>query len=86
VLSGAEVAEVRVRLDEEAYRTAALAHLAGTAVRVSGRLERKGGFRRLTRACDLALCELDDAERDRLFKSLHERQEGLAEPDDADVP
>ncbi|WP_245687144.1 hypothetical protein [Streptacidiphilus griseoplanus] len=73
VLAGAEVAEVRTRLGEEAYRTAVEAHLAGVPLQLSGRLERKGGFRRLTRARDLALCELDEAERDRLFKSLRDR-------------
>lgn len=75
VLAGAEVAEVRTRLGEEAYRTAVEAHLAGVPLRLSGRLERKGGFRRLTRARDLALCDLDDAERDRLFKALRDRPE-----------
>ncbi|MFJ6213648.1 hypothetical protein ACIQGZ_10020 [Streptomyces sp. NPDC092296] len=76
VLSGAEVAEVAAGLDEAAYRVAARAHLAGVPLRLSGRLERRGGFRRLTRARDLAPCELDAAERERLFKALRERPEG----------
>ncbi|MFC9327702.1 hypothetical protein [Kitasatospora sp. NPDC057015] len=75
VLGGAEVAEVRVRLDERAYRLAAEAHLAGTPVRVSGRLERRGGFRKLGHPRDLEPVRLEDAERERLLKTL-----GDAEP------
>ncbi|MFF8954846.1 hypothetical protein [Streptomyces sp. NPDC014894] len=51
VLAGAEVPYVRVALEEEAYGTAGRAHLAGQPVRLAGRLESRGGFRRLTDAC-----------------------------------
>ncbi|WP_327675762.1 hypothetical protein [Kitasatospora sp. NBC_00458] len=70
VLGGAEVDEVKVRLPDPAYRLAAGAHLAGTPVRVSGRLERRGGFRRLTRPTGLEPCGLEEAERERLLKTL----------------
>ncbi|MEU8775761.1 hypothetical protein [Streptomyces sp. NPDC048606] len=70
VLAGAEVPRVRVALDEEAYRTAVHAHLAGLPVRVAGRLQRRGGFRRLTDAADVTPVPLDEVERDRLLKSL----------------
>ncbi|WP_246094781.1 hypothetical protein [Streptomyces roseicoloratus] len=72
VLAGAEIGHVRVTLDEEAYRTAGHAHLAGLPVRVTGRLESRGGFRRLTEATDLVPVQVDDAERDRLMKSLRD--------------
>ncbi|MFE2155063.1 hypothetical protein ACFXAO_34105 [Streptomyces lavendulae] len=70
VLAGAEVPYVRAALDEEAYRTAGHAHLVGLPVRVSGRLQRRGGFRRLTDATDVTPVPLDEVERDRLMKSL----------------
>ncbi|MET9400022.1 hypothetical protein [Kitasatospora sp. NPDC002965] len=70
VLGGAEVDEVKVRLPDPAYRLAAEAHLAGTPVKVSGRLERRGGFRRLTRPTGLEPCGLEEAERERLLKTL----------------
>ncbi|MEV7524821.1 hypothetical protein [Streptomyces sp. NPDC091371] len=72
VLAGAEVPQVRAALDEEAYRIAVHAHLAGLPVRVSGRLQRRGGFRRLADAADVAPVPLDEVERDRLMKSLDE--------------
>lgn len=72
VLAGAEVAHVRVELDEEAYRIAGHAHLVGLPLRVEGRLERRGGFRRLTGASQVAPVQVDEAERDRLMKSLQE--------------
>ncbi|MEU6895632.1 hypothetical protein ABZ934_28500 [Streptomyces sp. NPDC046557] len=72
VLAGAEVPYVRARLDEEAYRVAGHAHLVGLPVRVSGRLQRRGGFRRLTDATDVTPVPLDEVERDRLMKSLDE--------------
>ncbi|MFF2719568.1 hypothetical protein [Streptomyces sp. NPDC058011] len=72
VLAGAEVAHVRVELDEEAYRIAGHAHLVGLPLRVEGRLERRGGFRRLTGATQVAPVQVDEAERDRLMKSLQE--------------
>ncbi|MFF5706669.1 hypothetical protein ACFY7H_29930 [Streptomyces sp. NPDC012794] len=70
VLSGAEVPYVRAALDEEGYRTAVHAHLAGLPVRVSGRLTRRGGFRRLAGASEVTPVPLDEMERDRLMKSL----------------
>ncbi|MFI1095793.1 hypothetical protein [Streptomyces sp. NPDC020917] len=70
VLAGADVRQVRVRLDEEAYRIAVHAHLVGLPVRISGRLESRGGFRRLADPGGVAPVEVDEAERDRLLKSL----------------
>ncbi|MEU8505209.1 hypothetical protein AB0C40_10860 [Streptomyces brevispora] len=72
VLAGAEVPHVRLELDEEAYRIAGHAHLVGLPVRVEGRLESRGGFRRLTRTSQVVPVQVDDAERDRLMKSLQE--------------
>ena len=72
VLGGAEVPHVRVALGEEAYRTAVHAHLVGLPIRVVGRLESRGGFRRLTDASGVVPVQVDEAERDRLMKSLHE--------------
>ncbi|MFF4659880.1 hypothetical protein [Streptomyces sp. NPDC001381] len=72
VLAGAEVPNVRLTLDEEDYRIAGQAHLVGLPVRVQGRLESRGGFRRLTGACGVVPVQVDDAERDRLMKSLQE--------------
>ncbi|MEX3106865.1 hypothetical protein [Streptomyces sp. ST1015] len=72
VLAGAEVAQVRVRLDEEDYRIAGQAHLLGLPVRVRGRLESRGGFRRLAQGYGVVPVEVDDEERDRLLKSLQE--------------
>ncbi|MEV0092852.1 hypothetical protein [Streptomyces sp. NPDC050738] len=72
VLAGAEIAHVRMVLDEEAYRIAGHAHLVGLPIRVHGRLESRGGFRRLTGADGVVPVQVDEAERDRLMKSLHE--------------
>lgn len=72
VLAGAEVAHVRIELDEEAYRIAGHAHLVGLPLRVEGRLENRGGFRRLSGASQVTPVQVDEAERDRLMKSLHE--------------
>ncbi|MGW3207084.1 hypothetical protein [Streptomyces sp. NPDC001135] len=72
VLAGAEVSHVRVTLDEEDYRIAGHAHLVGLPVRVHGRLERRGGFRRLTGASGVVPVQVDEGERDRLMKSLQE--------------
>ncbi|MCH0540550.1 hypothetical protein I3F58_13420 [Streptomyces sp. MUM 203J] len=72
VLTGADVPYIRVTLPEDAYRTAAHAHLAGQPVRVSGRLENRGGFRRLTGAHGLEPVQVDEAERDRLMKTYEE--------------
>ncbi|MDX3541034.1 hypothetical protein PV721_43535, partial [Streptomyces sp. MB09-01] len=70
VLAGAEVPYVRAALDEEAYRVAGHAHLVGLPIRVGGRLQRRGGFRRLTDATDVTPVPLDEVERERLMKSL----------------
>ncbi|WP_267245798.1 hypothetical protein [Streptomyces sp. PR69] len=72
VLAGAEVPHVRVALDEDAYRTAGHAHLVGLPIRVVGRLESRGGFRRLSDASHVVPVQVDEAERDRLMKSLYE--------------
>ncbi|WAU80843.1 hypothetical protein O1Q96_14355 [Streptomyces sp. Qhu-G9] len=70
VIAGVEVPHVRMTLDEEAYRIAGHAHLVGLPVRVHGRLESRGGFRRLTGASGVVPVQVDEAERDRLMKSL----------------
>ncbi|MGR4884368.1 hypothetical protein ACIPUC_33865 [Streptomyces sp. LARHCF249] len=72
VLAGAEIPYVRAALDEEAYRVAGHAHLVGLPVRVRGRLQRRGGFRRLADVTDVTPVPLDEVERDRLMKSLDE--------------
>ncbi|MEV6737497.1 hypothetical protein AB0N14_11385 [Streptomyces sp. NPDC051104] len=72
VLAGAEVPHVRMTLDEESYRIAGHAHLVGLPIRVHGRLESRGGFRRLAAASGVAPVQVDEAERDRLMKSLQE--------------
>jgi hypothetical protein len=61
-----------VALDEDAYRIAGQAHLIGLPVRVSGQLESRGGFHRLTGASAVVPVHVDAAERDRLMKSLYE--------------
>jgi hypothetical protein len=73
VLSGADVDEVRVKLADADYRVAAVAHLDGTPIRLRGRLERKGGFRRVAGAHDVTPVDLDEAERERLAKTLRLR-------------
>ncbi|MFD0328008.1 hypothetical protein ACFQZC_06630 [Streptacidiphilus monticola] len=60
VLGGAEVEEVRVRLDDAEYRVAVEAHLTGRPVRIRGRLERKAGFRRLASPTDLRIADLEE--------------------------
>ncbi|MFF4530564.1 hypothetical protein ACFY1P_14980 [Streptomyces sp. NPDC001407] len=72
VLTGAEVTQVRIALGEDDYRIAGHAHLLGLPVRVSGRLESRGGFRRLADAAGVMPLTVDDAERDRLLKTLQE--------------
>lgn len=79
VLAGADVAQVRLALDEEDYRIAGHAHLLGLPVRVTGRLESRGGFRRITGACGLTPVQVDEAERDRLLKSLQENLDHFEE-------
>ncbi|MER6163978.1 hypothetical protein [Streptomyces violaceorubidus] len=78
VLAGAEVPYVRIALDEEGYRIAGHAHLVGLPVRVLGRLESRGGFRRLTGASEITPVQVDDAERDRLLKAVQEHVEVAA--------
>ncbi|MCX5383535.1 hypothetical protein [Streptomyces sp. NBC_00083] len=90
VLAGAEVDHVRMELDEEAYRIAGHAHLVGLPIRVVGRLESRGGFRRLFDAREVTPVQVDDAERDRLMKSLQENLDFFeeacgAEPGPADA-
>lgn len=80
VLAGAEIPYIRVVLDEESYRVAGHAHLVGLPIRVSGRLQRRGGFRRLTDATDVRPVPLDEVERDRLMKSLD--GDGTLDPGD----
>ncbi|MEV0642592.1 hypothetical protein AB0I77_48350 [Streptomyces sp. NPDC050619] len=75
VIAGAEVPHIRLTLDEESYRIAGHAHLVGLPVRVHGRLESRGGFRKLTGARGVVPVEVDEAERDRLMKSLQETAE-----------
>ncbi|MFF4253041.1 hypothetical protein ACFY1L_17690 [Streptomyces sp. NPDC001663] len=72
VIAGAEIPHLRITLDEEDYRIAGHAHLVGLPVRVHGRLESRGGFRRLTGASGVAPVQVEEAERDRLMKSLQE--------------
>ncbi len=72
VIAGADVPHVRLSLDEEAYRIAGSAHLVGLPIRVSGRLESRGGFRRLTGASHVVPVQVDEAVRDRMMKSLQE--------------
>jgi len=72
VIAGAEVQHVRITLEEEDYRIAGHAHLVGLPVRLHGRLESRGGFRRLTGASGVAPVQVEEAERDRLMKSLQE--------------
>ncbi|WP_244258308.1 hypothetical protein [Streptomyces sp. Tu 2975] len=79
VLAGADVPHVRVALDEDAYRTAGEAHLVGLPIRVAGRLESRGGFRRLSDASGVAPVPVDEAERDRLMKSLQENPDFFEE-------
>ncbi|WP_330238053.1 hypothetical protein [Streptomyces sp. NBC_00525] len=79
VLAGAEVPYVRIELDEEAYRIAGQAHLVGLPIRVSGRLESRGGFRRLTGASQVVPVRVDDEERDRLMKSPQENVDSFEE-------
>ncbi|MFJ3924354.1 hypothetical protein [Streptomyces sp. NPDC090022] len=76
VLSGAEIPYVKAALDEEAYRVAGHAHLVGLPVRIGGRLQRRGGFRRLTDVTDVTPVHLDAGERDRLMKSLDSLERG----------
>ncbi|MER5361634.1 hypothetical protein [Streptomyces sp. NPDC002785] len=79
VLAGVEVPHVRLELDEEAYRIAGHAHLVGLPIRVEGRLESRGGFRRLTRTSQVVPVQVDEAERDRLMKSLQENVDHFEE-------
>lgn len=51
----------------------------GLPIRVEGRLESRGGFRRLTRTSHVVPVQVDDAERDRLMKSLQENVDHFEE-------
>ncbi|MEU8758372.1 hypothetical protein [Streptomyces sp. NPDC048659] len=82
VLAGADVRHVRVSLDEDAYRTAGHAHLVGLPIRVAGRLESRGGFRRLTDPSGVVPVRVDEAVRERLMKSMRETRETLGGADD----
>ncbi|MFJ9410112.1 hypothetical protein [Streptomyces sp. NPDC101393] len=79
VITGADVVQVRVALGEEDYRIAGHAHLVGLPIRVSGRLESRGGFRRITGGRDVTPVQVDEAERDRLMKSLQENLDSFEE-------
>ncbi|MGP3974723.1 hypothetical protein ACTWQF_12120 [Streptomyces sp. 8N114] len=70
VLAGTEVTQIRARLDEEGYRRAVHAHLAGLPLRIAGLLESRGGFRRLSGAYDVAPVPVPEAARERLLKQL----------------
>ncbi|MFE2044824.1 hypothetical protein ACFXAZ_28670 [Streptomyces sp. NPDC059477] len=72
VLAGAEIPHVRLTLGEEDYRIAGHAHLVGLPIRVHGRLESRGGFRRLSGAGGVVPVQVDEEERDQLMKSLQE--------------
>lgn len=86
VLAGADVTQVRAALDEDDYRIAGHAHLLGLPVRIGGRLESRGGFRRLADAGGVMPVHVDEAERDRLLKSLHENLDVFGEACDGDRP
>ncbi|MFD6419082.1 hypothetical protein [Streptomyces sp. NPDC060194] len=75
VLAGADVPQVRMVLDEDSYRIAGHAHLVGLPIRVHGRLEARGGFRRLADAYGVVPVQVDETERDRLMKALHENMD-----------
>ncbi|MGK5640221.1 hypothetical protein ACSNOK_18185, partial [Streptomyces sp. URMC 126] len=77
VLSGADVTEVRAELGAADYRAAGRAHLAGRPVRLDGRLEGRGGFRRLADAGGVLPLPVDEAERERLLKALHTGPDGF---------
>ncbi|WP_223778937.1 hypothetical protein [Streptomyces sp. 135] len=79
VIGGAEIPHVRMTLDEESYRVAGHAHLVGLPIRVHGRLESRGGFRRLTGATGVVPVQVDEGDRDRLMKSLQENLDFFGE-------
>ncbi|WP_109001672.1 hypothetical protein [Streptomyces rishiriensis] len=83
VLAGADIPHLRLTLDEADYRIAGQAHLVGLPVRVQGRLESRGGFRRLTGACGVVAVQVDEAERDRLMKSMQGNPAGADYFDEA---
>ncbi|POX43727.1 hypothetical protein C3489_37620, partial [Streptomyces sp. Ru71] len=58
---------------EEDYRDrGGTRSLVGLPVRVHGRLESRGGFRRVTGVSGVVPVEVDEGERERLIKSLQE--------------
>ncbi|MBO8190759.1 hypothetical protein ITI46_03470 [Streptomyces oryzae] len=81
VLAGAEVTQVRARLDEDGYRRAVHAHLAGLPLRIAGLLESRGGFRRLSGAYDVAPVPVPGTAREQLLKrlrdGLHDFERGM---------
>lgn len=83
VLAGADIPHLRLTLGEADYRIAGQAHLVGLPVRVQGRLESRGGFRRLTGACGVVAVQVDEAERDRLMKSMQGNAAGADYFDEA---
>ncbi|WP_019544274.1 hypothetical protein [Streptomyces sulphureus] len=85
VLAGADVAQVRARLGEEAYRSAVHAHLAGVPVVVEGRLESRTGFRRLAGARGLSLVEPGAERRRALLARLREGLDDFAALLDSDA-
>ncbi|WP_326809143.1 MULTISPECIES: hypothetical protein [unclassified Streptomyces] len=77
VLAGAEVVQVRARLEEDDYRVAVHAHLAGLPLRLSGLLESRGGFRRLSGAHGVVPVPAPEDARERLLKQLRHGLDGL---------
>ncbi|GHF39480.1 hypothetical protein GCM10010218_20950 [Streptomyces mashuensis] len=78
VLSGADVTHVRATLGAEDYRVAGYAHLAGVPLTLTGRLESRGGFRRLAGAHDAVPARTGEADHDHMLKSLRENLDALA--------
>lgn len=84
VLAGADVRHVRMRVDEDAYRVAADAHLTGLPIHVSGKLESRDGFRTLTGAHDVSRAHVDGAGRDRMPRSIQGQAEFIKDAYHAD--
>ncbi|AEW97659.1 MULTISPECIES: hypothetical protein [Streptomycetaceae] len=76
VLAGAPVARIRAGLDRHAYRVAVHAHLVGLPLRLTGRLESRGGFRTLAAVTAVAPVPVDAAERERMLKALDDGEPG----------
>ncbi|MFE2630675.1 hypothetical protein ACFXDP_22510, partial [Streptomyces sp. NPDC059374] len=69
---GAVEPPARLTQVAEAHRSAGRPHVVRLPVRVRGRLESRGGFRRLAGASEVVPVQVDDVERDRLMKALQE--------------